>query len=233
MKKQIIGLGCGGFSMEPDNPLLDNYILAQSDKKKPKICFIGTASGDAESYSDRFMLHFGKKNCIPSRLSLFKGEFTDLENFVLEQDIIYVGGGNTRNMLVLWREWGLDEILFKAYENGIILSGLSAGAICWFEQGLTDSVPFQLNKLDCLGILKGSYCPHFDGEAERQENYKSKILSGEMKSGFGVDDGVGLHYIDGELKHIVSSRKEAKAYCFEKKDGVLKEQTLKTLYLLK
>ncbi len=230
-KKQIIALGGGGFSMEPNNTVLDDYILAQSDKENPKICFIGTASGDAESYSERFLFNFAKKKCIPSRLSLFKGEFKDLESFVLEQDIIYVGGGNTRNMLVLWYEWGLDKILFKAYQNGTILCGLSAGGICWFEEGLTDSIPFQLNKLECLGFLKGSNCPHFDGEIERQEIYKSKILSGEMKSGYALDDGVGLHFVNDELVQIISSRKNAKGFYFERKNKQLKEVTLKPKYL--
>lgn len=231
MKKQIIALGGGGFSMTPENPLLDNYILAQANSKKPKICFLGTASGDAASYSDRFMHHFSKKNCIPNRLSLFKGAFKSLEETILNQDIIYVGGGNTRNMLALWREWYLDEILFKAYNKGIILSGLSAGAICWFEEGLTDSVPFQLNKLECLGFLKGSCCPHFDGETERQESYKSKILSSEMKAGFAIDDSVGIHFINGEIHQVISAETEAKAYYYANKNGNLKQQILNPKYL--
>ncbi len=141
MKRQIIALGGGGFSMEPDNPLLDNYILEQCERDNPKICFIGTASGDAQSYIDRFYAAFESKPCRPSHLSLFKGHTHLLEAFVLEQDIFFVGGGNTRNLLVLWKEWGLDVMISKAYRRGAILSGVSAGSICWFEQGLTDSIP--------------------------------------------------------------------------------------------
>jgi len=153
-------MGGGGFSTEPENPLLDKYILAQSKKKSPKICFIANASGDSQSYIMGFYNFFRKQKCIPSHLSFFN-RGTDIEKFILTQDILYVGGGNTKNMLALWKEWGLDKIILKAYRKGIILCGISAGSICWFEEGLTDSIPNQLNKLKCLGILKGSNCPHF------------------------------------------------------------------------
>ncbi|MEK6267902.1 MAG: Type 1 glutamine amidotransferase-like domain-containing protein, partial [Planococcus sp. (in: firmicutes)] len=106
--RQIIAMGGGGFSMEPDNPLLDQYILKQANKARPKICFIPTASGDADSYIEKFYGFFNQQDCEPSHLSLFKPHTRKLEEFVLQQDIIYVGGGNTKNLLVLWKEWGLD-----------------------------------------------------------------------------------------------------------------------------
>ena len=233
MNRQIIALGGGGFSMEPDNPLLDNYILEQSRKKRPKICFIGTASGDSEGYIERFYTSFRKKNCVPSHLSLFKGHTDEIEAFVFQQDIIYVGGGNTRNMLVLWKEWGLDKMLKKAYDKGTILSGLSAGAICWFEEGLTDSIPNQLNKLDCLGILQGSNCPHFDGESERQNIYRNKIKSEEMKGGFACDDGVGLHFINEHLEAVISSRANAFAYKYTLEKEGLHEEIIEPIRLAK
>ncbi|MEM6320007.1 MAG: peptidase E [Bacteroidota bacterium] len=232
MNRQIIALGGGGFSMEPENPALDNYILEQAHKPQPKICFIGTASGDSEGYIERFYTHFNNKNCVPSHLSLFKGHTDEIEAFVLQQDIIYVGGGNTRNMLVLWREWGVDKMLKKAYANGTILSGLSAGAICWFEEGLTDSIPNQLNKLDCLGLLKGSNCPHFDGEAERQEAYRNKISNGEMKEGIACDDGVGLHFINERLQAIISSRANGFAYQYTLENNILGEQKMEPIRIL-
>src|SRR5690606_24677021 len=133
--RQIIAMGGGGFSMEPDNTLLDEYILCQSKAKKPNICFIPTASGDSDGYIQRFYNFFEKKECKPFHLSLFKGHTDRIEEFILSHDIIYVGGGNTRNMLVLWREWGVDKFLRKAYENGVLLCGISAGSICWFEEG--------------------------------------------------------------------------------------------------
>ena len=224
--RQIIAMGGGGFSMEPENPLLDKYILSQSKKKNPRICFIGTASGDAKGYIDNFYNFFKKENCIPSHLSLFNGHTAKIESFILSQDILYVGGGNTRNMLVLWKEWGLDKIIRKAYKKGILLCGISAGSICWFEEGLTDSIPKQLNKLKCLGILKGSNCPHFDGEPGRRPAYTKLIKNGKMKSGIACDDGCALHYKNEKLFKVISSRPKAKAYRFVKKGKSLEESIL-------
>ena len=175
--------------MEPDNHLLDDYILKSCNSSSPKICFIGTASGDSKGYIDNFYEFFKRKKCIPSHLSLFNGHTSETEKLILSQDILYVGGGNTRNMLVLWKEWKLNKAILKAYKNGTVLCGISAGSICWFEQGLTDSVPNELNKLDCLGILKGSNCPHFDGEEKRRPSYIKLIGTGKMKNGIAADDG--------------------------------------------
>ena len=230
MNRQIIALGGAGFSSDPDNPRMDNYILSQSNKENPKICFIPTASGDAEIYIQSFYSAYEKKNCVASHLSLFKGHTEHIEEFIFEQDILYVGGGNTKNMLALWREWGLDEIIKKAYQNETILSGISAGSICWFEQGLTDSIPNRLSKLDCLGILEGSNCPHFDGEPERQEVYKQMIQTGEMKAGIACDDGVALHFINENLEKIISSQPNKNAYKFEMK-WMLKETVFEPTYL--
>jgi len=230
MKRQIIALGGGGFSDEPENPLLDDYILSQSPKVNPKICFIGTASGDAEGYIDNFYNFFEKKNCIPSHLSLFAGHTDKIEAFILDQDILYVGGGNTRNLLVLWKEWGLDSYIKQAYEQGTILCGISAGSICWFEEGLTDSIPTQLNKLNCLGFLKGSNCPHFDGQPERQAIYKQKIQNGEMKSGIACDDGVALHFVNEKLERVIASQKNKHAYQFEMREKLM-ETLLEPEYL--
>ena len=140
MDTQILAMGGGGFAMEPKNLKLDRYLLSLSKKKNPKVCFIGTASGDAEGYIQKFYKSFSNLACEPGHLSLFKPPPGSLRDFVLNQDILYVGGGNTRNLLVLWKEWGLDKILKEARLKGIILSGVSAGSICWFEEGLTDSV---------------------------------------------------------------------------------------------
>lgn len=209
-------MGNGGFSMNPDNHLFDNYILSASDKEKPKICFLATASGDSPGYIELFYKFFQNKNCTPSHLSLFAGHTDKIEDFVLSQDILYVGGGNTRNMLALWKEWNLDKIVVKAYNNGTMLCGLSAGSICWFEEGLTDSTPNQLNKLQCLGILPGSNCPHFDSQPERRPAYIKRIQTGELLSGIATDDGCALHYIDEKLFKVISSIPSAKAYSFTK-----------------
>lgn len=211
-KRQIIALGGGGFSDDPSRLALDRYILDQSAIARPSICFLATATGDAENYRYKFYEAFSKLECRPTHLSLFQPHTNDLEDFLLSQDIILVGGGNTKSLLALWREWNLDKILFTAYENGAILAGLSAGAICWFEQGVTDSIPGKLTTLDCLGFLTGSCCPHYDSEIERRPSYHRLLKSGSIAPGFGIDDWVGLHFIDGQLNRAVSANPSAAAY---------------------
>ena len=225
--RQVIALGGGGFSMEPENTLLDRYILQQSKKENPKICFIGTASGDAEGYIERFYNFFRLEKCEPSHLSLFKPHTRDIKEFLMSQDIIYVGGGNTKNLMVLWREWELDVILRQAYDKGTILAGLSAGSLCWFEEGITDSYGSDLEPISCLGIIRGSHCPHYDGEENRRPAYQQFIQAGTIGSGFAADDGVGLHFIDEELHRVVSSRPNAQGYRVDKD----KETKLPTVYL--
>ncbi len=217
--------------MEPDNPLLDLYILRQSNKVIPKLCFVPTASGDAEGYIQRFYNSFESHKCETSHLSLFKPPTKDLEDYIMSKDIIYVGGGNTKNLLVLWNEWGLNQIFKKAYEKGIILTGLSAGSICWFEEGVTDSIPGELTKLDCLGFLEGSNCPHYDGEEVRRPSYHRLIESKEIKHGFAADDGVALHFINEELYKVVSSRVSAKGYRVNAQYNKVMEEQLNTTYL--
>ncbi|MEC1179884.1 Type 1 glutamine amidotransferase-like domain-containing protein [Metasolibacillus meyeri] len=228
--KQIIAMGGGGFSMEPDNPLLDQYILKQSRKVKPKICFLATASGDSQDYIARFYQFFEQQSCLPSHFSLFSPSTRDIESLLLAQDIIYVGGGNTKNLLVLWKEWGVDKILKKAWEQGIILAGISAGSICWFEEGVTDSFGDGLAPLSCLGLLQGSNCPHYDGEANRRSSYHQLIATQQIQSGYAADDGVAIHFIEQEVHAIVSSRPHAKAYHVVYEREVI-ERELVTNYL--
>lgn len=231
VSKQIVAMGGGGFSMESENPLLDLYILKLSKKEIPNICFIPTASGDSDKYIVKFYSAFLKLPCKPSHLSLFNPLTADFRSFVLEQDIIYVGGGNTKSLIALWKEWGLDNILREAWENGIILSGLSAGSICWFEQGVTDSIPEQPTVIQCLGLLKGSNCPHYDGELWRRPCYHQLLSEKLISEGYAADDGVGLHFIGDKLEKIVSSRPHAKAYRVEKIGETVKETALEPIYL--
>jgi dipeptidase E len=225
--RQIIALGGGGFSMEPENLLLDRYILSQSNKTNPKICFIPTASGDSDNYISRYYNFFEKHHCQPSHLSLFKPSTRDIESFLLEKDIIYVGGGNTKNLLALWKEWGIDMILKKAWEQGIIIAGISAGSICWFEEGVTDSYGDGLEPIKCLGFLKGSNCPHYDGETDRRPSYHSLIETNKIIPGIAADDGVAIHYIDQDIYKIVSSRPNSNAYkvYFDKQVNEIKLET--------
>ena len=229
--RQIIAMGGGGFSMEPDNLALDRYILDQVKKTDPKICFLPTASGDADGYILNFYKAFTTLNCLPSFLSLFRLPTADLEGFILEKDILYVGGGNTRSMLALWREWELDRHLLKAYQSGVVLAGLSAGANCWFENCSTDALPGGLQVLSCLGYLKGSFCPHYDSEPERRPSYQSMIQKGSLMEGFAADDGVAAHFIDEQISRVVSSRPNAKAYRVSRSRGGVEEIILDTEYI--
>ena len=229
--RQIIAMGGGGFSMEPENLALDRFIIDQAQKPQPKICFLPTASGDADGYILNFYKAFTTLNCRPSFLSLFRLPTADLEGFILEKDILYVGGGNTRSMLALWREWGLDKHLLKAYQAGVILAGLSAGANCWFEDCSTDALPGELQVLACLGYLKGSFCPHYNSEPERRPSFQGMIQKGLLRDGIGVDDGAAAHFIDEQLIRVVSSRPEAKGYRVLQLMGNVREEVLDTQYV--
>ncbi|ASS76246.1 peptidase E [Tumebacillus algifaecis] len=229
--KQLITMGGGGFSMEPDNLLLDRYVLQQTGKAKPKVCFVPTASGDSLDYTERFYKAMGELNCEPSHLHVFRPPSSDLEAYVLDKDILYVGGGNTRNLLVLWREWGLDQIFKKAWEEGVLLTGLSAGMICWFEQGITDSNFGQLSPLSGLGFLPGSASPHYDGEAQRRPSFQRMILEGALQDGLAADDGAAFHFIGTDLHRTVSSRPNAKGYRVQKIGSEIREEMLDTYYL--
>lgn len=229
---QIITMGGGGFGMEPDNLALDRYIIQQAGVANPRVCFLPQASGESLEYVVNFYRAYNQLGCRATHLSLFSPPTADLESFLMEQDVIHVGGGNTKSMLALWREWGVDAILRKALAAGRILSGMSAGCICWFEYGLTDSIPGPLTALPCLGILKGSATPHYDGEANRRPTYQARIGGGEMPDGVAFDDGAAGHYRDGQLVEVVSSRPQAKGYRIQRTANGVEETVLPTRYLL-
>jgi peptidase E len=212
MKKQIIAIGGGVFhpSYHP-RTAIEEYIITLSGKQSPKVCFLPQASQEDKEYVARFYATFCGLGAQPSWVSLFgRVEPTWVEH-LLAQDIIYVGGGNTKSMLALWRAWGLDTVLKQAYEKGIILCGVSAGAICWFEQGITDSV-WPMGVLACLGMLKGSCCPHYDGEAERKPVYTQATAAGTALPGIALSDYTAVHYIDGKLVHALSWAPDRKIY---------------------
>ncbi len=232
VKRQIIALGGGGFSMEADNPLLDRYILEQASSQNPAVCFLPTASGDSDRYICRFYAAFTQLDCRPSHLSLFCPPNEGPAAYLQKQDIIYVGGGSTFNMLAVWKAWGLEKILRQLWEDGTILCGLSAGSLCWFEEGLSDSViPGQYEKIACLGFLQGSHCPHYDGESKRRPIYQQFIASGKLSGGIAADDGVALHYVNGSLVQVVSSRPQSRAYRVCRVEGVAQETVIAARYL--
>jgi len=230
---QIFAMGGGGFSMEPDNPLLDDYLLSLVPTgRRPRVCFVPTASGDSDGYSGRFLDAFGPERAEATVLSLFARTVGDLEAFLLEQDVVYVGGGSTANLLAVWRVHGLDVALKKAYEAGVVLAGISAGMNCWFEASVTDS--FDTNGcgplLDGLGLVPGSACPHYDGEALRRGCFHDLVQDG-FPGGYAAEDGVGLHFTNGQLTDVVTSRPGASAYTVTRVDGKVSEQRLPARYL--
>lgn len=231
--RRILAMGGGGFSMEPENPLLDDFLLSLAPSGRlPRVCFVPTASGDSEGYIERFLDAFGPERAEASVLSLFSREHDDLAAFLRTQDVVYVGGGSTANLLAVWRVHGLDEALVEAYENGVVLAGLSAGMNCWFEASVTDS--FSTSRLeplhDGLGLVAGSACPHYDGEELRAPTYRALVADG-FAPRHAADDGCGLLFEDGSLADVVSSRPQAQAYHVHPGPDGVEEVTLPARYL--
>lgn len=211
--KTIVAIGGAGLGADPENRLLDDYLLSLSAATVPKICFLPTATGDSSEYLVRYYGALNDGRCQPSHLSLFRRTVNDLRSFLLSQDIIYIGGGNTANMLATWRVHGVDTILREAWEQGIVLSGVSAGSICWFDAGVTDSFGTDLQPIDnCLGFLPGSNCPHYDGEVNRRPTYERLLTTNQLPAGIAADDGVALRYSGTELAEVVSCRPNARAW---------------------
>jgi len=216
VKKQIIAMGGAALPPELDNLLLVDYFLKQTGRRKPKVAFIGAAHGDADAGRLRFYAGFSQFACRPTHLPLFA---------------IYVGGGNTRSMLAVWREWELDRHLRAAWEAGVVLGGASAGSICWFEHGLTDSVAGPLTAMRCLGLLAGTNCPHYDSEPARRPTLRRLVARGTVPEALAADDGAALHFVGDRLARIVSSRPRAKAYRVRELRGRAVETRLPTKYL--
>jgi dipeptidase E len=220
--------------MERDSSLLDDYVLSLTDAARPRVCFLPTASGDADHYVVRFYRRFAA-SCDASHVSLFRrdqgagGVEDDLSTHLLAQDLIYVGGGNVVSMLGAWRAHGLDDVLRKAWRKGIVLCGPSAGSLCWFDEALSafHGAPRSVRG---LGMLPYSNCVHYDAEPARRAEYHRFVGDG-MRPGFAAEDGVALHFRRTRLKHAVSSRPDGCAYSVEHaRDGVV-ETPLKVTYL--
>jgi dipeptidase E len=223
----IFAMGGGGFTMEPSNPVLDDFILGLAPAREPRLLFLPTASGDPAGQIAAFHERFADRACRPSHLSLFRlhGSKRTLREVVLEQDVIYIGGGSMRNLLAIWRAHGLDELLTEAWERGIVLAGLSAGAMCWFEAGITrSSGPPQT--IRGLGLLPGSLSVHADGEPERLPVYVDAVRRGEIPGGWAADDGVGLLFQGTSFVRAVSSRPGAAACRCDAVQGELVRQRL-------
>jgi peptidase E len=204
-------MGGGGFTMGERSPALDRFVLALTGKAIPKICFLPTASGDPREQVMRFYERFEAWPCDPSVLSLFHlaGSNVDPVEHLLTQDAIYVGGGSMRNMLAIWREHAVDDAMRTAWERGIVLAGLSAGAMCWFEGGVSRSGGAP-EVVAGLGLLPGSLSVHLDGEGSRLPVYRAAVANGELPPGFAADDGAALLYRGRRLAECVASRSGAR-----------------------
>src|SRR4030095_4438101 len=230
---QIIALGGGGFSEDNGNLLLDEYILQQTRKTRPNVLFLPTAGGDHEDYIAKFYRSYKKLNCSPSHLSLSKKTlpFRKLEQIILSQDVVFVGGGSPRFLMQVWRKCGMDKIIKKAWKQGIVMSGMSAGAICWYEDGFKNPKDNIWRRISCLGFLEASFCTHYDKSGGLRSAYRKMISSGELDSGYGVQDGVALHYIGTELKHVISDVPNAKAFYVRKSGFRVTEKEIKPSYI--
>jgi peptidase E len=211
-ERTIFAMGGGGFTMEPANPLLDDFVLSLPRAKEPRILFLPTASGDTTPQINAFRARFTGRTCVPEHLSLFRLRETrrPLRELVMDQDVLYVGGGSMRNLLAIWQAHGLETMLIDAWRQGTVLAGLSAGAMCWFEAGLTRSSG-PPEPLPGLGLLEGSLSVHADGEPERLPVWLANVRDGTLPAGWALDDGVGLLFRGTRLERIVSSRPGAEA----------------------
>ena len=223
--KNIVAIGGGGFGRSLGSLEIEKYIISLINKKRPKICFIPTASGDSSLYKLNFYRAFSKLDCITSHID-FLSRTENLEDKVFAQDIIYVGGGNRKSMLAVWKEWNLYEILQNAYEKGIVLSGVSAGAICWFDKGITDSYAEELTIIDCLGIVGGIACPHFDEEKER-EPYVNDVINREIiKSCICIEGNCALHVKNNIKYSSIDFGNGKKCFRVYKENNTLKKEIL-------
>jgi peptidase E len=229
--RQIVTFGGGGFSMESGNPLLDEFVLDLTGKARPKVCFLPTASGDADHYIVRFYRHFSANRCDPSHLSLFRRERAPAEprEHLLSQDLIYVGGGSVTSLIGTLRAHGIDEILREAWESGIVLCGLSAGSLCWFSEGVsTFHGPAQ--RVEGLGFLPWSNTVHYSSEPARRDALFGWLRDG-MAPAYAADDGAALHFVGDDVAQVVASRPSARAYRVEARHGHVVTTQLATRYL--
>ena len=224
-ERHIVGLGGAGDTQEQTDRLYD-YVLGLTGKAQPRLLYVPTAAAESAEGIVLFYEHFSGR-AERSHLRTFPWPPDDLRELILSQDAICVSGGNTANMLAIWSVHGIDRLLREAWENGVVLWGASAGMICWFEAGVTDSFGPALRGTDCLGFLQGSACPHYDGEERRRPRYR-ELIDGGFPEGVAADDGVAIHYVRSEIAEIVTCRPGTAAYRVSR-DG---EERLETRELL-
>ncbi len=233
MEPTIVSIGGGALGGTPEDVLLDDYLLGLTGKELPRVCFIGTASGDSDFYANWFYSSFSGDKCRPVHLALFTRKVEDIRAYLTQQDLIYVGGGNTAAMLAIWRQHGVDDVLRECWQKGVVLAGSSAGANCWYDGSSTDSFGPSLSALnDGLGFLSGSFCPHYDGEVRRRPTLERFITGNELPAGYACDNYVGIRWSGTDIAEAVSAKATSRAYKVSRaSDGSFVQEELPTRIL--
>lgn len=205
------------------------YMAELTGKDRPRICYLPTATADSDSSKVRFFQLCAPLNVEPHVQEMFISSYRmdeSWEDVFLSMDGIVVSGGNTLNQQAIWRAQGVDVVLREAWDQGIVLGGASAGSLCWFEEGTTDSRPRELTKIECLGFLEGSHSPHYDGEAQRRPTYHELIRTGVLKPGYACDNNAGIFFQGNDVKRVVATREGAKCYYVHMAGGTVVEDVL-------
>jgi dipeptidase E len=217
--RRILAIGGGGFMMEDAPSPIDEYVIRLTGKARPRICYLATPSGDLPAHLDRFHAAYGNMGCETSHLAFFRQPdlrsipVVDFRTRLLEQDAIFVGGGNTKSALAVWREWGLDTVLRETWESGVLLAGMSAGAMCWFDAGLTDSFwGAAYRPLDCLGLLPGGCAVHYGSDQKRRATLHAAQRAGAIPRSIAIDDFAASLYVGTSLDRVLSWRTGSTAY---------------------
>jgi len=207
------------------------YLASLTGKERPRLCYLPTASADRESSILSWYEHCAPLNVEPFAQPCFISSYRmdrTFEEVLLSADGIVASGGNTLNQQVIWKAHGIDRILRQAWDQGIVLGGASAGSLCWFEEGTTDSRPKELTKVECLGFLKGSHSPHYDAEGARRPTYQRMIMSGELKPGYACDNDAGIYFEDNEVRRVVATRPDARVRYVSVRGGSVVEDVIPT-----
>lgn len=222
-KRKIVAYGAGY------NPPFIKFVASLTSKEMPRLCYLPTASADGSEGIIRWYEVCAELDVRPFVQKMFINSYDQKESFdevLLSMDAIVVGGGNTLNMMSIWKAQGVDVILKKAWDQGIVLAGGSAGSLCWFEEGTTDSRPKELSKVTCLGFIKTSHCPHYDAEEQRRPLYHKYIKEKVLKPGYACDNKAAIYFEDNEVKKVLALNEESNAYYVYEKDGKIVEDKL-------
>lgn len=226
MKRQLLVYGSGRHTV----PFLD-YMAKATGKETPNLCFIPTASGEDPEYIKSFYEVCSQIDVVPHVMSVWINSYDQKESFeeiIQGMDAIVVGGGNTLNMLAIWKAQGIDVALKKAYDNGVVMGGGSAGSLCWFNAGTTDSRPKELSIVNGMSFIDKSHCPHYNSETSRRPLYHNNILSGKLSDGYACDDRSAIHFINEEVHASVSLDERNHSYYVYSKNGSIKEERLES-----